>query len=62
MGVFLEVRELSPLISLGSVLLCRGHMDFMGGGPSSFHWFRPCVNAVSMAPVSPIFSSIMLKE
>ena len=57
-----------PLISarvpavVCSKSLVSGYMDFMGGGPNSFHWFRPCVNADSMAPVSSIFSSIMLKE
>ena len=35
--------------------LVSGYMDFIGGGPNSFQWSRPCVNAASLAPVYPIF-------
>ena len=57
-----------PLISerlreaASSRSLVSGYMDLIGGGPNRFQWSRPYVNAASMAPVSPIFSYIMLKE
>ena len=51
---------------LGAVASSRslvlGYMDFMGGGSNSFQWSRPCVKAASVAPVSPIFSNMLLKE
>ena len=42
--------------------LVLGYMDLRGGGPNSFQWSRACVKAASAAPVSPIFSHILLKE